>query len=215
MGIEDKIVFEKTDFDYVNSEALIVIVGITPGNSQLLGERENKNKKEIKLENAFAGKMRKPLIKMLDYIGVNALCSISSCASLWNEDFYKVEMTSLLKDATYIVRKDGNKQMFKDVSRIDKSPKLKKMFNDGFLTDCEKYKNVKLFVACGPGVYDVLKGLHKHGSINVPIIGIAHPSGANAGRIACFLGDKDPLDASYEWCIERAEEAKNIIKTLL
>ena len=38
--IDERIVFEPTEFDYVNREAEVVIVGITPGNSQLKGERE-------------------------------------------------------------------------------------------------------------------------------------------------------------------------------
>lgn len=51
-------VLEKTDFDYTNPNALVVIVGITPGNSQLKDSREGKSLEEIKRENAFAGNMR-------------------------------------------------------------------------------------------------------------------------------------------------------------
>ena len=36
-NIDDKYVFEPTEFDYVNPKAEVVIVGITPGNSQLKG----------------------------------------------------------------------------------------------------------------------------------------------------------------------------------
>ena len=78
MNSDERIIFEKTEFDYVNSKALVVLVGITPGNSQLQGEREGLSSKEIKRRNAFAGKMRNPLIKMLDYIGVNSILSITS-----------------------------------------------------------------------------------------------------------------------------------------
>ena len=39
-NIDDKYVFEPTEFDYVNQKAEVVIVGITPGNSQLDGSRE-------------------------------------------------------------------------------------------------------------------------------------------------------------------------------
>lgn len=215
MNFEDKIIFEKTEFDYVNSKALVVLVGITPGNSQLQGEREGLSSKEIKRRNAFAGKMRNPLIKMLDYIGVNSILSITSCKSLWEEDFSKVEMTSLLKDATFEITKDGKKEMFKNVSKIGRSPKLQKMLNDGFVTDCKSYSNAKLFVACGPGVYDMLLCLKEEGVISTPVVGIAHPSGANAGRISCYLGEKEPIDSSYIWCQDRAEEAKSVISSLL
>lgn len=98
--IDEIIVFEPTEFDYVNPEAEVVIVGITPGNSQLKGEREGLDKREIKRLNAFAGNMRSNLVKMLDYVGVNNLLGIETCRSLWEESFDRVEMTSLLKEAT-------------------------------------------------------------------------------------------------------------------
>ena len=51
--IDEKIVFEPTGFDYVNPEAEVVIVGITPGNSQLKDSREGLESQEIKRKNAF------------------------------------------------------------------------------------------------------------------------------------------------------------------
>ena len=101
---DDDIEFKATGFDYVNPAAQIVLVGITPGNTQLLGSRCGKTPREIKRENAFAGGMRNNLFRMLDHIGVNTLLGISSCKSLWEEDFDKVEMTSLLRDATFSSR---------------------------------------------------------------------------------------------------------------
>ena len=213
-SIDEKIVFEPTGFDYVNPEAEVVIVGITPGNSQLKGEREGLDKREIKRLNAFAGSMRPNLVKMLDYVGVNNLLGIETCRSLWEEDFDRVEMTSLLKEATYIVRKSGKKDMFKEVDLIAKSEKLTKMLESGFIKDCGSYNNAKLFVACGPKVYDKLQELKQAGVISVPVIGIAHPSGANLGRVLCYLDQKDAHDASYEWCKDKAKEAKRIIDSL-
>lgn len=215
MRFEDRILFEETNFSYVNPHAQVVLVGITPGNSQLKGSREGKSDAEIKKENAFAGNMRKPLISMLDSIGINGLLGIASCESLWGDDFNKIEMTSLLKEATYILKKDGTKEMFKDTKKIAKSAKLTQMLHEGFVADCENYKNARLFVACGPNVYGVLEDLQKQNLIKVPIVAIAHPSGANAGRISCYLGNKDPKDASYEWCVAQAENAKQVVAELI
>ena len=178
-NIDERIIFEPTGFEYQNTKAKVVIVGITPGNSQLKGDREGLDLREIKRKNAFAGSMRPHLINMLDYIGVNRLLDIESCSSLWEEDFDKVDMTSLLKEATYELKKDGSKMMFKDVKKIAKSEKLTTMLEDGFVKDCTKYEHQVLFVACGPGVYDVLKKLKEEGKINGFVAGIAHPSGAN------------------------------------
>ena len=55
---DEKIVFEPTGFNYVNPKAEVVIVGITPGNSQLDGSREGLSPREIRRKYAFAGKMR-------------------------------------------------------------------------------------------------------------------------------------------------------------
>lgn len=46
---------ENTKFDYVNPEAEVVIVGITPGNSQTKGSREGLTPKGIKQKYAFKG----------------------------------------------------------------------------------------------------------------------------------------------------------------
>ena len=215
MKLDDKILFEETNFSYVNPNAQLVLVGITPGNSQLKGSREGKSDEDIKKENAFAGNMRTPLIRMLDSIEVNKLLGIATCKSLWEGDFNKVEMTSLLKDATYLLKKDGTKEMFKDTKKIAKSAKLTQMLHEGFVADCKNYKNARLFVACGPNVYGVLEDLQKQNLIKVPIVAIAHPSGANSGRISCYLGNKEPKDASYEWCVAQAENAKQVVAELI
>lgn len=207
-------IFEKTDFDYYNPEAEVVIAGITPGNSQLKGERSGKSKKEIKRENAFGGNMRTNIIRMLDYVGINTLLDIKSCASLWTNDFDRVEMTSLLKEATYEVKNDGRKVMFKNTKDIEKSKQLKDAFQQGFVENCKHYKKASIFVALGPGVYDTLISLKDTGIINAPIIGIAHPSGANMGRINCYLGMSDLKDASYVWCQRMAANAKNIVSSI-
>ena len=189
-------------------------MGITPGNSQLKGEREGLDLREIKRKNAFAGNMRPNLINILDYIGVNNVLGIESCRTLWEEDFDKVDMTSLLKEATYELKKDGSRMMFKDVKKIAKSEKLTAMLEEGFVKDCTKYENDVLYVACGPGVYNMLKKFQTEGRIRGEVVGISHPSGANTGRIQCYLGKVEAKDNSYVWCQERAKEAKAMCMSL-
>ena len=213
-NIDEKIIFETTEFGYQNTRAKVVIVGITPGNSQLKGDRKGLDLREIKRKNAFAGSMRPHLINMLDYLRINRLLDIESCSSLWEEDFDKVDMTSLLKEATYELKKDGSKMMFKDVKKIAKSEKLTRMLEEGFVKDCSNYEYFVLYVACGPGVYDVLKKLKEEGKIDGFVAGIAHPSGANLGRILCYLGKTEPKDLSYQWCVDKSQEAKGFVTFL-
>ena len=57
-------------FDYINSKAKIMIVGITPGLQQMLKSfqviNEGKSLKEVKDLSSFKGSMRTTLIKYLD-----------------------------------------------------------------------------------------------------------------------------------------------------
>ena len=206
--IDKEYEFESTGFDYVNPEAEVVLVGITPGNSQQKGSREGMSPREIKQKYAFAGTLRTNMVRMLDYIGVNTMMGICSCTSLWKEDFDRVEMTSLLKDATYIKGKNG-RTMFKDTEMIAKSKELTGKFENGFVKDCQQYKKARLFVACGQGVYVELKKLKERGVIKVPVVAIAHPSGNNSIRVLYYM---DELDSSLVWCKEMAKEAKDIIR---
>ena len=206
--LDVKFAFEPTGFDYVNSKAEVVIVGITPGNSQQKGSREGMSPREIKRKYAFAGTLRKNMVKMLDYIGLNSLLRIDTCASLWEQDFDRVEMTSLLKDATYVVGQRG-KTMFKDTEIIAKSKELSEKYENGFVRDCEQYKQAKLFVACGQGVYDELMKLKERGVIAAPVVAIAHPSGNNAIRVKYYM---EEIESSLMWCEEMSKKAREIVR---
>ena len=209
--LDEKFAFEPTGFDYVNSKAEGVIVGITPGNSQQKGSREGMSPREIKRKYAFAGALRKNMVKMLDYIGVNSLLRIDTCASLWEQDFDRVEMTSLLKDATYVVGQRG-KTMFKDTEIIAKSKELSEKYENGFVRDCEQYKQAKLFVACGQGVDDELMKLKGRCVIAAPVVAIAHPSGNNAIRVKYYM---EEIESSLMWCEEMSKKAREIVRATM
>lgn len=203
-------IFKPTGLDYVNENAIVVIVGITPGPSQLEGSKTGLSPQEYKRTFAFKGAIRKNLIKMLNYIGVNNLLGISSCESLWEDDFNLIEMTSLLKDATFVVTKKGEKG-FNKAEKILKSELLLRRMNEGFVKDCKKYGKAKLFVACGEGVYATLNQIKSLGKIKVPVIGIAHPSPNNGLRVSYYQEIDEP---SLVWCKQKAEEAKMIVNEL-
>ena len=56
---DEKYIFELTAFDYVNTKAEVVIVGITHGNSQLDCSREGLSPREIKRKYAQYNSMTK------------------------------------------------------------------------------------------------------------------------------------------------------------
>jgi len=88
-------------FDYINSKAKIVIVGITPGLQQMLQSYEvinqGKSFKEVKDLSSFKGSMRTGLIKYLDELKINDILKIKSCESLFNKNSKYLHTTSLVK----------------------------------------------------------------------------------------------------------------------
>ena len=88
-------------FDYINTKAKIVIVGITPGLQQMLQSYEvinqGKSLKEVKDLSSFKGSMRTGLIKYLDELEINTILKIESCKSLFDKDSKYLHTTSLVK----------------------------------------------------------------------------------------------------------------------
>ena len=216
--IDDRIKFINAGFDYPNPEAEVVIVGITPGKNQLENGYESHDvivasrEESLERKKAYAFKgLRDNINKMLDSVDVNKLLGIDRCETIWNEDFGKVDFTSLIKEAAY-EDKSGKIDPFNDAEMIAKSEKLNKRFNNGFVKDCKQYSKAKLFVACGHKVYNVLCDLKEKGVISVPIIAIAHPSNNNKIRVEYYLGK---IENSLIECKNDAEEAKSIIHDFL
>lgn len=206
---DEKIVLKPSGFDVPNLDAEVIIVGITPGPTQI-----NEGRVESSLENkrlyAFKG-MRKNIEMMLDYIGVNKLLGIESCHTIWDVDFNRIDLTSLIKDAAFEKNKDSNEKLFNDPKKIWGSPKLLEEFKK-FVTDCDNYKNAKLFVACGHRVYDVLIELKEEGHIEAPVVAIAHPGKNNMPRIKYYWGEEE---SSFATVKEDSQNAKFLIDSLL
>jgi len=77
-------------FDYINTKAKIMIVGITPGLKQMLQSYEVINKggsiKKVKDLSSFKGSMRTALIKYLDELKINKILKIKYSESLFDKD---------------------------------------------------------------------------------------------------------------------------------
>ena len=74
-------------FDYINSKAKIVIVGITPGLQQMIQSfqviKDGKSLKEVKDLSSFKGSMRTTLIKYMDELKINKILKIKSCEDIY------------------------------------------------------------------------------------------------------------------------------------
>lgn len=185
-------------FDYVNRDARLAIVGMTPGRQQAAnalraahfalnqGRSDSEAARDAKVFASFSGAMRDNLVRMLDRIGVARHLGLPSTASLWNGASDLVHFTSALRYPVFVDGANWSGQP--DMVR---TPRLRAWL--------ERYTGVELatmpkalLVPLGPKVAGALHHLADQGIIDAGRIldGLPHPSGANAERIACFLGTK-------------------------
>lgn len=210
-------IIEKSYFDYVNKDAEVMILGITPGPKQAVNVEDAKrlSKKELKRKYAFSGTlMRKNLIDELNYILLNKFLNIKDCKSLWEDDFSRVEMTSLLKNAVY--KNNERKTPFNETQKINKNEQLKNEFENGFKNDCKKYKNLRIIIALGKKIKIIIDELQKEEIIDssVKILSIPHPSGGNNGQVSYFLGRSSNEKYNNE-TMKMFKESKKTIKKLI
>ncbi|MDG1462274.1 MAG: hypothetical protein P8R04_01795 [Gammaproteobacteria bacterium] len=193
-------------FDYVNENAKLVICGITPGRQQAnlaLAEaqhqlRNGASTQEAKLaakETAsFGGPMRSNLIRMLDFIGLPSKIGVARAEEFFGSAADIVHYTSALR---YPVFKSG-KNYSGTPSMVRK--RLLRSQLESYLAEEVAVLDQAVFVPLGPKVEEALQFLAARGILDESRVlnGMPHPSGANAERIAFFLGQKAEADLSMK-----------------
>jgi hypothetical protein len=205
-------------FDYINTQAKIVIVGITPGHQQatnaLLKARdvlqangsEHQAKLEAKVFASFSGAMRGNLIEMLDYIGINNTLSITSTRELFEDKANLVHFTSALR---YPVMKNG--ENYNGTPSMIRTPFLIDQLKKWFGSECQTLPNA-IYVALGPVVMEALQLLEQDGILNSDkIIEIPHPSPASNERINYFLMKKDKKNLSSRTNGDKLDEVRSAV----
>jgi hypothetical protein len=193
-------------FEHVNTGARVTIIGLTPGQAQMriaLEETLRALRSKVpwtqaieraKYAASFGGPMRTNLVRMLDHIGLNKWLQIDSCASLFSTHRELAHHTSVLR---YPILKDGKN--YSGQPPIGRTPFLKAQVDLWFSTElCQLPQSI--FVPLGAEAQGVLTKLIKDNKIpdSRALIGLPHPSGANAERIAYFLARKSKDDLSAQ-----------------
>lgn len=191
-------------FDHVNETASVVIVGLTPGARQaadsllalraalLAGVGREPALALAKSHASFSGPMRANMVRMLDAIGLAAWLGIGSTGALWGESNHLVHFTSAVR---YPVAVDGANWSGKpDMLRNDV---LRRWFEQYAVAEFGRLRSA-IIVPLGPAVTRAMRHLASQGVLDRSRIldGLPHPSGANAERVACFLGTKPAKLAS-------------------
>ena len=179
-------------FDYVNSKAKIMIVGITPGLQQMLQSfqviNDGKSLKEVKDLCSFKGSMRTTLIKYLDELKVNKKLKINSCESLFNLHSKYLHTTSLVK---YPVFDKGRNY---SGSNILKNELLLNFIEKNFLKELKIHQN-SIIIPLGNTVSSTIRYLNEKYNLKLSCFleGFPHPSGANARKNIQFKENKSRM----------------------
>ncbi|MBO9428265.1 transposase domain-containing protein [Sulfitobacter sp. R18_1] len=218
-------------FDYINPNARLVIVGLTPGKSQAeVALKELKRGLDGGLSHAealmrakntasFAGPMRKNLIACLDHLEVGRILGVPSVEGVWDQP-EKVHFTSTLR---YPVLVNGDN--FTGSPNALKVPCLRHQI-DTYLGEEMRKLSDAVFVPLGPvATKSVIETAKANGIDNEQVLtGIPHPSGANQERINYFLGRKaretlsnrtnpDSIDTSREAMVRKIEALLKNLKS--
>jgi hypothetical protein len=130
--------------------------------------------------------MRKNLVAMLDHIGLAQRLELPSCAELFDKSAHLLQTASALPFPVFHQGENYNGNP--DLTR---SPFLRTMVLEHFVPLLAALPNA-IYVPLGPVPGKLLQWLSLEGRLTASQIlaGLPHPSGANAERIAYFLGAK-------------------------
>jgi hypothetical protein len=187
-------------FDYMNRAARLVLVGISPGFVQwknavrearrqlALGAPQGEVLRATKYTGAFSGAIRPNLVALLDHVGLQRWLGIASCATLFGADSHLMHVTAVLRHPIFVDDRNYNGA----APNMLTTPLLQAQLLEHFAPEAAQLPDA-VYVPLGPKVGLALDWLAQRGVLSADRIlhGIPHPSGANAERIAYFLGRKD------------------------
>jgi hypothetical protein len=191
-------------FEHIQRGARVAIVGITPGAQQarnalaelrrqlLAGTDHATALRAAKTFASFSGPMRTNLIAMLDHIGLARWLGLSSTAELWSSRSDLVHFTSAIR---YPVFADG--ENYSGSPSMVTTPLLREALLR-YLAEEVSVLPDAVWVPLGPKASEGLGLLVKLGLLSESrlLSGLPHPSGANAERIAYFLGRRERASLS-------------------
>jgi hypothetical protein len=186
---EDNIEIYYAPFDYINSKAKIMIVGITPGLQQMLQSfeavNEGRSLKEVKDLSSFKGSMRTTLIKYLDALNINKKLRIKSCESLFNINSKYLHSTSLIKYPVFDKGKNYSG------SGLLKRKILLDFLEAHFVKELKKLDKT-IIVPLGNTVSSTIDYLNNEFKLNLKCFlkGFPHPSGLNVRKDIQFKENK-------------------------
>lgn len=185
-------------FEHINTGAKVVLLGMTPGAQQAgnalralrdaltAGSSDADALAKAKTTASFSGPMRGNLVAMLDHVGLQHRLGLGSCGELFTTRTEMVHFTSALRYPVFVNGKDysGN-------PAIHRTPFLKAL-SERWLTEEVLCLPDSYWIPLGKEATAAIRAQVEQGHLPAHQVldGMPHPSGANAERIAYFLGTK-------------------------
>lgn len=158
LGKEGRYELRYIPFEHVNRAARLVIVGITPGPTQIelayskaqqllrAGLDHETILTQIKKVGSFGGpSMRPNLVRILEHFRFGELLGIADVESLWDTNAHLLHSTSVIQYAAFD-KGDGFNGSFE---RVLRSSLLKRCFLEHFVTSLQQLSGEALYVALG------------------------------------------------------------------
>lgn len=186
-------------FEYLNPAARVVLVGITPGPTQMVNANNEARRALLtgksaaeaielaKNEGAFSGEpMRSNLINQLNHWGFHRWLGLRDASELFSSSRHLVQTTSLLRYPVFF--KDDD---YRGTPDMTKHPLLRRYLLEHFVAEVEQLRDA-VFVGLGPQVQKTLDRLIDQGVLQSDRVigGMLHPSGNCTYRINWLIGER-------------------------
>jgi hypothetical protein len=160
-----------------------------------------------KLTGAFSGAMRPNLVALMDAIGLHGWLGIRSCSDLFGLSSELVQTASVLRNPVFLKGDNYNGTPSMTCHKL-----LQAQMLEGFGRDARELPRA-VYLPLGDKVTEALYFLADRGILNRQQIldGLPHPSGANAERIAYFLGKKERSALSVKTNADKLDQMKSAI----
>lgn len=191
--------------EYINPDAKVFIIGITPGFQQMSTAIARARKElevcddisliqyKCKVAGRFSGALRKNIIEMLNEIRLNEVLGLKECEELFEDKDNLLHTVSLIPYSVFVKKQNYSGH----TPKLIKSRFLMKYVYNNFIDELKSLGNYKsiLLIPLGKAVEEVLCNLEKEGFIgkNQILKGFPHPSGANVNRLVQLEENKDDM----------------------
>jgi hypothetical protein len=203
LGGEGSLSSSYVPFDFVNRDARLVVVGITPGFTQWKnamreaqiqlrsGATADAALHAAKQTGAFSGAMRPNLIALLDHIGLNGWLGLPSCEALFSSAGHLIQTTSILRHRVFV---DGVN--YSGAPAMNRTPFLQRQIEEHFAVEAASLRHA-VFVPLGPTVSEGLEWLRPFkswgGRFRLTALAYAMVAGSVLFVARCRPGDATAL----------------------